>query len=118
MSKETWLKEFYPIPADEVPENEAIKHSLQKWYGLREENLKKHGLLSPPISICSKTCALCEQYISRGCRNCPLYQFNERPCDEGDGEKLSLFLAYDWQYDPEPMIAALEAIEFVERTCK
>jgi hypothetical protein len=118
MSEETWLKEFYPVHANKVPEKKAIKHSLQKWYGLRQENLKKHGIHYPPIEINGSSCALCKQYFNAGCVKCPLAQFNGRQCDESDGENFSLFFAYDWQDDPEPMIAALEAIEFVERTCK
>lgn len=39
MSLETWKEEFYPIPADEVPESQALAHSLRKWEGLRKENL-------------------------------------------------------------------------------
>ncbi len=39
----TWKKEFYP-PISKVTRANAIDHSLKKWIGLREENLKRHDL--------------------------------------------------------------------------
>ena len=39
MSKETWLEEYYPVPADSAEarssDRAAIEHSLHKWRGLR-----------------------------------------------------------------------------------
>lgn len=121
MSDKSWMKEFYPVDADLVDEKDAIKHSLVKWYGLRKESLEKHGLTEPPIDIDDSSCALCRAYYSfyevTRCSKCPLYQYLGRPCASilcGTYE----FDHYTDKGDPEPMIAALEAISFVEDTCK
>ena len=45
MSLRTWLKEFYPIPADEVSLEESGKAVELKWTGLLSENLEKHKLV-------------------------------------------------------------------------
>jgi hypothetical protein len=116
MSLETWEEEFYPIAADEVPECDAIAHSLKKWTGLREAALKKHGLISQGIyvydadgvcelSIDSRTCALCEHHLDddNDCPNCPLAQTLGQRCDTSHGPYTRQAL-YD---DPEPMIVAL-----------
>lgn len=119
MSEATWLKEFYPIEADRVPENKAIKHSLVKWYGLRKDSLKKHGLKNPPIFVNDESCALCHFYNDGtlpACDGCPLNEYLGRPCASWTNKHE--FEEYEEKGDPEPMIAALEAIEFVERTCK
>lgn len=118
MSEQSWLKEFYPVSADEVPENLAIKHSLQKWYGLRKESLSKHDLSSPPIDVNSDSCSLCQQYNDGYCNRCPLAEFNGTECDRMNDDRINIFVQYIRINNPEPMIAALEAIEFVERTCK
>lgn len=116
MSETTWRKEFYPIDAGKVPASKAIKHSLVKWYGLRKDSLKKHGLEYPPIRVDADTCALCNHYFyTNDCKGCPLAEYLGRRCDTS---AKSEFHAYDENGNPEPMIAALEAIEFVERTCK
>lgn len=115
MSEASWKNEFYPIDADLVDEEDAIKHSLVKWRGLRKENLLKHGLEWVPIEVSGATCALCKAYWLAGCKKCPLYQFLGSRCD--DGSKAP-FVMYSERYTPEPMIEALEVIEFVERTCK
>lgn len=119
MSQETWMKEFYPVPAHDIPKNKAIKHSLVKWYGLRKESLEKHGLNAPPIDVDDQSCALCQRYNYGPryfCKNCPLAEYLGRPC--ASWTKKHEFEAYEIKGNPEPMIAALEAIEFVERTCK
>lgn len=126
MSEQTWFKEFYPIDAGDVPASKAIKHSLVKWRGLRKESLRKHGLTKPPIEVNDESCALCKNYISpsdfwdevdflTNCSDCPLKQFLGKRCDYSDN---SVFIKYLDYGNPEPMIAALEVIEFVERTCK
>ena len=44
MSYETWEGEFYgPMPAEDSV-IEAVEHSLQKWIGLRAENLQRHDV--------------------------------------------------------------------------
>lgn len=117
MSEQTWMKEFYPVDACDVPADKAIKHSLVKWRGLRKESLRKHGLTQPPIEVNDESCALCKNYILEvsDCSDCPLKQFLGNRCDYSD---YSVFIKYLDYENPEPMIAALEAIEFVERTCK
>lgn len=78
MSIETWTQEFYPHKADSAEAHErAIDHSLQKWIGLRHENLEKHGLvqigcnlynledaarLRPVFQISADTCSLCSVF--------------------------------------------------------
>lgn len=78
MSAEDWIKEFYPINADEVKEADALDHSIQKWKGLLPENLAKHGLTDAPIFIDDTTCALCALYmdldLDNECEKCPLSQ--------------------------------------------
>lgn len=57
MSFQTWMEEFYPNP---LPSNvksismtlkQACQHSLQKWIGLRPENLKKHHVILLKMSL-------------------------------------------------------------------
>ena len=94
MSKKTWLREFYPTPADRFsPDNdlphtalETVRHSLRKWEGLTKENLDKHGLFRSPfgsdtllwrrddtelgaydekvITVNSTSCSLCMKYYN------------------------------------------------------
>ena len=43
MSLLTWMKEFYPTPADSLQAQKApAAHSLKKWQGLTRDNLRKH----------------------------------------------------------------------------
>jgi hypothetical protein len=104
MSLETWKREYYPVPAHEVPAGRpAVWHSLRKWGGMRPGNLAKHGCYidrhddvsdmgSISLVIGSESCALCEHYLvnkpysSGTCKGCPLYKANHhRRCDDGDG---------------------------------
>lgn len=94
MSIQTWMGEFFPIPQpiDTASMNmtweQACQHSLQKWTGLRPENLQKHHVILRPevldgsrpplcvvsemhaekenlfdvehkLEICGESCALC-----------------------------------------------------------
>lgn len=80
MSEQTWLEEFYPIPALEAAkqgERVALEHSIQKWKGATGENLAKHGLQDTPrVALVGYDdgCALCvlHNYIGRNdaCRGC------------------------------------------------
>jgi hypothetical protein len=74
MSLETWKAEFYAVNAGKVDAKDAVSHSLQKWTGLRPENLKKHDVLVDGGSVSDSddvllvdaaTCALCYLYRSR-----------------------------------------------------
>lgn len=82
MSLQSWKAEFYPVEAKDVPEEEAIQHSLTKWRGLTKENLEKHGLrvsgvigeifeapteeqpdTEESLRLDSTSCALCHHYL-------------------------------------------------------
>lgn len=131
MSFQSWCAEFYPVPADQVPEEEALVHSLRKWIGLREENLSRHDLRRVGKSIkylpdadigddgCDPddvllridddSCALCVHHAQRrdSCETCPLYKvLGDKPCDSFGGPYSQDFVDND---DVEPMIEALEA---------
>lgn len=136
MSLDTWKKEHYPVEAnDESLKNNplaATRHSLIKWYGLRERVLFKHGLkvhggtLFDPSSeeqlkIDSDTCALCESYYHTSddsrdiyrCVECPLAKQRKAdhptPCDlRLKTESMSPYRMWDDNHNPEPMIDALE----------
>lgn len=124
MSIETWKSEFYPIPADECPKEEAVAHSLRKWTGSRLENLYKHNLRQrvcliiddinyEEFSFAAETCALCKKfydnepeindYLHR-CSRCPLFQVRGNvACDEERRDEEES----PWGkgiHDPEPMI--------------
>lgn len=102
MSMKTWKAEFYPIEARNVPKGKAVEHSLQKWIGLKLENVAKHGLETKFLSVVERnaygtavdslrfdatTCALCVYYaqgdfVTR-CVGCPLYEVRNRvSCDD------------------------------------
>lgn len=128
MSLASWMAEFYPIPADKVPIEQAVSHSLQKWIGLRQANLENHDCKinrnnsvcevgteydrhSEVLEIQGSSCSLCHHHrIRLSCKTCPLYQhLGGRQCDNEQLNGTSS--AFDsWQYDtnPEPMIKALE----------
>ena len=112
MSKETWIAEFYPIPADKVPAEDALDHSIRKWEGALAENLEKHGLEQPPVTFDSDSCALCLHYFSGTpeCGRCPLFIVRENVrCDrEGSHEKVSPFGQYMYGANPRPMLAWLK----------
>jgi hypothetical protein len=128
MSKKSWKEEFYPVAISKVKsEIDSIKHSLQKWIGLRKKNLKKHGIEEGsnnyayaywyPIWIDMTTCALCrnfcceEEYFNSknnkgGCSACPLFKHLKERCD---CKKSSPYMIWEKRNDPEPMIKALKA---------
>jgi hypothetical protein len=130
MSKETWLAEFYPVPVSSEMQGwsrvELLKHSIQKWEGLSQENLAKHGLTKPPIDIDASTCALCKAFHnadtdseSSECAMCPLYQVRDgHRCDSEWLENKehqyrdTPFGAWDYTNSPtsrsnKPMLKAL-----------
>ena len=123
MSLQSWKSEFYPVPADAVPEDLALAHSLKKWIGLRPENLKRHdveftgtrvhqpGIPDEQLYIEGSSCALCHYHLhpelprwDGRCRSCPLYAVRGVPCDEPTvsnpwGDRIN---------SVEPMIQLLE----------
>lgn len=116
MSAKSWLKEYYPTRAREVPEEDAVAHSLQKWIGLRKSNLARHKLNKPPIEVNGGTCALCEHFINIAkpdCPGCPLYEVRGGVrCDTTrSNETDSPFARYYKFTDPRPMIVWLKRID-------
>jgi hypothetical protein len=142
MSYKTWAAEYYPKPAREAIGTplEAAKHSLQKWIGLRKENMEKHGVLrritasgsnivigdllwrGNDLVISWESCALCRYagsyYITASCSGCPLYEVRGQiPCCEASGSAINAFFAYTRRGDPEPMIEDLQAtVRMLEKT--
>lgn len=106
MSLKTWKAEFYPKSAKRVSKKGALDASIQKWEGLREENLKKHQIqlfAGKDIYLREKdtcrqlphitrdiTCALCTHYLQikgswgefADCTMCPLFQSEGKSCCE------------------------------------
>jgi hypothetical protein len=117
MSKESWLAEYYPKDATEIEAKDAIAFSLNKWKGLRKENLEKHELEKAPIPVNSSTCPLCNLYEKS--RTCPFFKIHSKESlKELHGESPEDCVACDqewkhwfWKKDPDPMIEALEELE-------
>lgn len=129
MSKESWNREFYPVPACDVSEQKAVAHAKTKWVGMLPHNLEKHkcrlsfnrrwildenGVVS---AIAASSCALCCQYATRVklscCAGCPLYDIMGVVCGTGGDDPWSQFVSPD---DTEngtclPMVAALTEAE-------
>lgn len=121
MSIKTWTNEFYPVePSKRMTKLQAIEHSLRKWEGLRDSNLKKHGCvkngrfiddgsLGGYLAINGESCALCVKYYDedKECEKCPLYKsLGNRACDGLENE-------YSQWYrngNPLPMIKALRKL--------
>jgi len=129
MSLETWKAEFYPIPAHEVPVEDAVQHSLRKWRGLTKENLEKHGLVRRKnviiesgvwrFGVESDSCSLCKHYLSpfSNCHHCPLANVLGGRCDEDQGdldEVDSPYHEFTRNGNPLPMIEALERAAALE----
>lgn len=123
MSKESFLAEFYPIPANEATNSwlEATNHSIQKWKGMLPENLEKHNQYTDDGDVLtigdseyritlrygSNTCALCMKDYANGCIPCPLYTLTQESCRYYDS-----VYAYSLRNDnPQPMIDALYATQ-------
>lgn len=130
MSDETWRAEFYPIPAWEVPKEQAAQHSLQKWLGLMPSAMNRHGVTVchaatsasvAGVTINAESCALCHRYMLNQfdtCEECPLAIVRGGvPCDhERQDEKVSPWFKWYSTGDPRAMIAWLEqAVAYVER---
>lgn len=122
-----WKQAYYPVPANEVPEADALEHSLIKWQGLRKSVLDEYGLkvdegvlsdsnsdVDNEFSIDSSSCALCQHYLNRGCEGCPLFEIRgQARCDywtdeETDEDRRPPYGEFTDQGNPEPMIRLLE----------
>lgn len=141
MSIASWKEEFYPTRADEAPhdrtEIEAIQHSITKWTGLKEENLRKHDLyldgnlqltgiddtVKPGLSaikrqgiIASEHCSLCMKFKNyKGtqekhcCELCPIYRRLGDTCYKEFGHFTSNALM-------NPRVATEPMIDLLDRT--
>lgn len=119
MSLATWKAEFYPIEAMHVEKKDAVDHSLRKWEGMREENLKKHNVKvnygdlqdiendRDRLVISSSSCALCQHYSrTYACPKCPLYEVRGLVrCDHLTGTELldSDSPWHTWVLNTEPL---------------
>lgn len=110
MSLKTWKAEFYPIPANETPKEDALDHSIRKWEGLQPDALEKHGLALKRGSIQEFSeqqlyhhvngadCALCVHYFDKKalhddyCLQCPIVKHTKRTCCEGWENPWSIFV--------------------------
>jgi len=122
MTLQTWMNEFYPVPASEVLEKDAPAHSLRKWKGLLKENLEKHDCITNfngdvlghggKIEISEATCALCLLYrfVGNLCSACPLAVSRGRSCflPTSDEDYFSPWRAWLYERNPLPMINVLE----------
>jgi len=124
VSLKTWKEEFYPIPAYECKEEDALEQSLNKWIGLRKKNIDKHELVidssgdlqgkGGEFVIDDESCSLCKFYLHRfdnekeDCVRCPLYKSNNNvSCGEGYDSPHSTY-CYSLDHDPEPMIRLIK----------
>jgi hypothetical protein len=131
MSYESWAEEFYPVPANDVDEKDAVAHSLKKWEGLMPANREKHNVvfadtgarirLKEPdgsdfdsLVIDGSSCSLCVVYDS-DCSECPLANVRGGyPCDhciyqsDIEDEAESPWHAFLKKKDPTRMIYWLE----------
>jgi hypothetical protein len=110
-----------PVPADHVTAKCApVRHSLVKWYGLRESNLRRHGgraddttvfFTDRNLFVDATSCALCVLHTEPGstgepdCSKCALTAVRGAPCYEGDGNP---YLEFWFRKNPEPMIELLK----------
>lgn len=131
MSLKTWKEEFYKASAESVSPEDALGHSLDKWIGLRPENMKRHGVeydghvladstpgATDPLIINFESCALCQVFMGEEieetalneCSRCPLYIANGYVSCDGctDDEVDSKYHSFTSENDPEPMIALIE----------
>ena len=102
MSIKTWKEEFYPIPAQETEQSNAIQHSLTKWTGFIPSNLEKHEVTYELLHDFrfGQTCPLCYHFkidedradLEEGrewneeteCDECPIVQTGFPECDAHD----------------------------------
>lgn len=125
MSLNTWMKEFYPVNAEEVPREDAISHSLRKWEGLQPEALAKHkvkfkateGYIQDrhsSLDIDDSTCALCAHHIDANCESCPLQILLDGRCDEFGGP----YSVARYNKDVQPMLNSLRRLSKIEQAIK
>lgn len=130
MSAKTWLKEFYPKPANKTKKSEAVQRSIKKWEGLQKTHLKRHkvyhcdGTVIDEVSdigvieVDAESCSLCFHYFKacnkNSCRTCPLYKVRDNVsccdarADEGADEGYSPLDAMIDDDNPKPMLKWLK----------
>lgn len=125
MSLRTWLNEFYPISAADVPIEMALAHSIRKWEGLQPHNMERHGVcltdnhevtnIQPVaeeepayLSINSSSCALCCHHAGSACLGCPLVLVlnGHGRCDYGPGSPWGKFAS---RHDADTMLRTLRS---------
>lgn len=135
---DAWKRVHYAKTAAKTTPQEALDHSLVKWYGLRVRELEHYGLEVNQyghvveldeyrdevnlLEIDCTSCALCVHHFDRmgdgpRCQLCPIALSREGvPCDvEADGERESPWQSWLQEHDPEPMLGVLEeARDWVE----
>lgn len=127
MSLKSWKQEFYPITASEAADTldlvGAVKHAIQKWTGLRKENLDKHECRQNDrnkfrvmykrsrFQVDTESCSLCQMFLDRNfnCNGCPLFESRgEIRCDgEMAKERNSPYNEWLDTGNPAPMLRAL-----------
>jgi hypothetical protein len=127
VSIKTWQKEFYPIRADQTKPSEALAHSIRKWEGLSEKNLKKHNLThcygilkdknNKDFVINDRSCALCFHFekniqgsFSTTCSQCILFKIRgKNRCDKliSENERVSPYNLFTKDNDPTVMLGWL-----------
>lgn len=120
MSIESWNREFYPVDVWDVPQDQAIQHSLTKWQGLNKTALRRHKVWvvgsrlydaqEKVFRIDDSTCALCVHYasVAPACHDCPLALLRGGvPCDSAEGDERYFsdtpYGKFVKQSDPRPM---------------
>jgi hypothetical protein len=137
MSLETWKKEFYPVTAKQAARStilQSLLHSLRKWRGLTQRNLKRHGLRLVGHTIIdgehnnlkrfhinAETCGLCHKFYEgfghTRCSRCPLAILRRgHACDYNCRSPYHVFI---WCSNPLPMIRLLEkAVKLYQRKAR
>lgn len=120
MSVQSWYDEFYPLDPIDIPIHEAAEHSLKKWVGMLESNLKKHGI-NPDThgdehgNYLDTACALCEHFqdiqsLNHPCKNCPLVLSGHKDCFHPEST-----YANKYGFGIEPLIKELEeTVEWIK----
>lgn len=123
MSMQTWLQEFYPVPACDLINSsplEQAEHALLKWTGVLPENLAKHNIAkyicdnkigdaAEQFRLITDVCVWClKYYYSRRCDGCPLNHVN---CLMDN----SVYLKWMTFEDPIPMIEEIKKVVENER---
>ena len=120
MSLVSWKIEFCPDLFPPVTEEQALRHSLSKWNGLRTESLHKHDLHTTAGVVIDKdgnfysptrdNSLLCHLYLKDRCMKCPMAEARYKiPCFVTDvrSEVDNPLAIWRQQDNPNPMLAVL-----------